>query len=85
MENLKGKVKNFVKENKTVLIVGGVLVSSLAYKSHVNKLQRAAYIRGGVDGFHMTIDWFDKTFDNVNLRELWNGWAAANPDKVKHY
>lgn len=32
--------------------------------------------------FHETINWFDKTFDNVHLQELWDQWALAHPEQV---
>lgn len=85
MNSLKGKVTTFVKDHKTEIIVGGLAISAIAYKVHIDSIRREAFMRGAHAGFHATIDWFDKNFENVKLRELWEGWAAANPDKVRYF
>lgn len=77
------KIKGFVKRNKMAIIggaIGGLVGGVAAY----------AYIRGVKDGakaavepvFQETIKWFDKTFDNLHLQELWIKWALENPDKI---
>lgn len=41
--------------------------------------------RGAAIGFHATIEWFDKNFDNLGLQDLWLAWSKANPEKVINF
>lgn len=85
MNDVKEKVKGFVKDNKVKLIVGGVVVSYAAYKLHIHNIKKEAFLRGGNAGFHATMNWFDNNFSDLNLNRRWEQWAIANPDKVRHF
>lgn len=73
--------KKFVKSYWVPIIVGGVIIGYIT----LNALLRRAFMRGGLVGFHATIDWFDKTFEGLNLRALYETWALENPDKIVYY
>jgi hypothetical protein len=75
-------IEKFYKKHQTEIIIGGVLISVIAYKLHIKAVRRQAFTNGAIAGFQGTIDWFEKHFDDVHLRELWQKWAIENPDKI---
>lgn len=75
----ESKFKRFWKANKKkiILVVGGVVALKI-----LNVLLQKAFISGGRQGFHLTIEWFDQEFDGLKLKEMYDAWALANPDKL---
>lgn len=73
--------KKLIKNYQVPIIMGGVVIGYIT----LNALLRRAFLRGGLVGFHATIDWFDKTFEGLNLRQLYTEWAIQNPDKIVYW
>lgn len=81
MEN--SKFKAFVKRNKVVIIGGGAVSLAVGVGYYIYMKGFSKGVNYAVDPmFQGTIEWFDKTFDNLHLRELWNQWAEAHPEQV---
>lgn len=80
--NEKSKVKEFLKANQSKILVGLGIVTAVGVTVLCEKAYMKGVARGASVGFDVTIDWFDKNFEDLDLRTLWNEWAAANPDKV---
>ena len=76
------KAKKFKKKGLPILIIGGVVVLGIAGLYGANYIYRKGFIRGGVVGFHLTIDWFDKEFPDIKLRELYDNWANLHPEQI---
>ena len=79
MSNLINKTKKVIKENKKPIIIGG---SSIALLLYTNYIYKKGFIHGGKVGFHLTMDWFDRTFEGVELKRLFEEWAQLNPDQI---
>jgi hypothetical protein len=82
------KIKAFVKENKITLIKSVVIGAAVGIGVYYggSYIYKQGFINGinrTVDPiFHGTIKWFDETFDNLHLKELWDQWAAEHPEQV---
>jgi hypothetical protein len=77
-------IKELYANHKKEIIIGGVLIF-IAYKMHIKHVRKQAFRNGSIVGFHGTIDWFEKHFDDINLRKLWEEWVIQNPNKVMYY
>lgn len=84
---IEAKVEKFIKENKGKIIVGGIIIGAVMYNNEITKTRIAKkyFVKGTYAGFQSSITWFDKNFNDLHLRELWNEWAIANPDRVVKY
>lgn len=79
-EKQKKAFKEFVeKHGPAILMMVGAGLTCGVYGTYC---YRKGLHNGGILGFNCTIDWFDKHFDDLKLRELWEGWMKENPDKV---
>ena len=76
--NKDNSFKQFIETYKVPIIVGGVVIGSIT----LSTLLRKVYIKGVIYGFQGTIDWFDKNFEGLNLKALWEELAKQNPDKI---
>lgn len=74
--------KQFIETYKVPIIVGEVVIGSITLSTLLRKVYIKGARAGAIYGFQATIDWFDKNFDGLNLRALWEEWAKQNPDKI---
>jgi hypothetical protein len=81
MPKLKEKVQIFVKENKILLVVGGIALTTIAYQNHIDKIHKAALKEGAIYGFWKCLEWGDNNLDNIPLKQLWIDWSNVNPNK----
>ncbi len=85
MCNIKEKAKNYWEEHKVGIIVSGVATvvvggGLIAFKSYAN-----GFIDGGMVGYHLAIDWLDKTFPGEShARELYERYAKEHPEEIVH-
>lgn len=76
------KVKGFLEEHKGKILVGAGIVAATGIYLLCDRSYRLGVRTGAIIGFQETINWYDRNFENLNLRELWNEWVIANPEKV---
>ena len=84
LDAMKQDFKEFVERNAGKLVICGFGIGYFGIKLYGAAKYRQGFITGNVIGFHATIDWFDKTFENLHLREIYDNYAAVNPDKIKN-
>ena len=82
LDAMKQDFKEFVERNAGKLVIGGLCIGYFGIKLYGAVKYRQGFITGNVIGFHATIDWFDKTFENLHLKEIYDNYAAVNPDKI---
>lgn len=82
LEAMKQNFKEFVERNAGKLVICGLGIGYFGIKLYGAAKYRQGFITGGVIGFHATIDWFDKTFENLHLKEIYDNYTAVNPDKI---
>lgn len=82
LDAMKQDFKEFVERNAGKLVICGLGISYFGIKLYGAAKYRQGFITGNVISFHATIDWFDKNFENLHLREIYDNYAAVNPDKI---
>ncbi len=85
MENQKVRFGLTKRNKKVIQVIGcGVLAITSVYGAHY--ILKNIYVRGlrvgAVVSFQETINWFDKEFPDIKLRELYNGWAELHPEQI---
>ena len=80
-KNFKEKVEKFYNEHKAgIIMAGGATVITLIGLYGIKQYKKG-FISGGVLGFHLTMNWFDKEF-GTNLSDLYDEFSKLNPDKI---
>ena len=82
LDAMKQNFKEFVERNAGKLVICGLGIGYFGIKLYGATKYRQGFITGNVIGFHATIDWFDKTFENLHLREIYDNYTEVNPDKI---
>ena len=80
------KVKDWFDKNKTEIVCGTVLGTSVVISYMVGKKvnYRKGYRDGNGFGFERTIKWFDQTL-GTNLETAYSDYVKKNPDKIVYY
>ena len=69
---------NELKEFGKSVIFGGTVLAVGTYICA--KAYKKGFIDGGDVGFHLTVDWFDKTFKDLGLREMYEKYLKEHPE-----
>jgi hypothetical protein len=75
-----GKVKSFLNKHKgKIAFAAGVVVTGIiCSKKEEQAVQRTTAIT-----FNETMDWFDRKYDDVKLRNKWEDYSKEHPENVK--
>ena len=83
MLNVKEKAKKFWEEHEKEIIVGSVIGVGVLFGVTNYKSYKAGFIDGGMCGFHMTLDWLDKTFpEESKANELYALYRKTHPENI---
>lgn len=70
--------KGFIREHKEEIILGGAVLISTAFSIYVLCTLKRTYVKGGIDGFNLSVKWLDQTFPDKQIAESFNTWVDAN-------
>ena len=89
MSNIKEKANNFWEEHKSTIKKVGVGIGIGVGVIVAGKVSKKIYVAGAMDGalvgFHLTLDWLDKTFpEESKARELYKLYAEAHPEEIAY-
>lgn len=84
MSNFKQKAKDFWVKNKSDIIETGLLIVAVGTAAFAfAKAYQTGFVRGGMVGFHETLNWLDETFpEESKAKALWEAYQQAHPDEV---
>jgi hypothetical protein len=84
MGEIKEKTKDFIVRNKTKLVIGGLTIVVVAGYVYLKNEREKLIWNTTIMEFQRTINWFDKNFPGINLRELWKTYVKENPEKIAY-
>lgn len=82
---VKAKVKKFWEENKANIVLGGICgtVMTGAGVYIFTKGYTKGFVDGGMEGFHLTLNWLDKTFpEESKAVELYERFKETHPEEI---